>query len=64
MSNRKNRNYNDRHYEYGDYDIFVREHRRSYDRHDYHNNDKGTSGAPWIEIIGAIVGIALLLVSF
>lgn len=64
MSNRRNRNYNDRHYECGDYDIFVREHRRSYDKYDYYNNDKGTRGAPLIEIIGAIVGVALLLVSF
>ena len=55
------REYNDRRYECGDYDIFVRKHRRSYD---YHNNDKSTSGAPWIEIIGAIVGIALLFASF
>ena len=63
MSNRENRGYNDRHYKCGDYDIFVREHRRSYDRHDYRNNER-TEGSRLFEIIGLIIGVAMLIASF
>ena len=65
MNNRRNRNYNDRHYECGDYDIFVREHRRNYDRHDYRNNDdECTEGSHFFEIVCLIIGVALLFISF
>lgn len=62
--NRRNRNYND--FECG---IFVREPRNN--NYSYRNNDYGyyndydnTSGSHFFEIIGLIVGVALLIVAF
>lgn len=71
MNNRRNRNYNNRHYECGNYDIFVREHRSNYDRHNYrnndnyyNNNDEYSEGSHFFEIVGLIIGIAMLIACF
>ena len=64
MNNRRNEYYNDRRYECGNYDIFVRERRGDYGRYDYHNYDKNTKKVSFVEIAGIIIGLALLFISF
>ena len=64
MNNRRYKNHNDRYYDCGNYDIFVRERRNDYDRYDCRNHDECARGASFLEVIALIIGFVLLFISF